>query len=527
MQSTLERRQLMRRLRSSPVRSRGQALVFGLVFSAVAAIVVILLFNSSMSTTTKSQLQNAADAGAYSAALLQARDSNFSAYTNRAMIANQVAVAQFVSLKSYFEDAANTHARTNSFLQDSIYRAIPVAAPAWDLGKKAPVGTARSAVDTLAPVAVKALDLLIDAMDQAQQIHHLGTMAEMMLVGDEVVKKNDPQARITTSAFMLGDAAVRVTKWGNDATQRFSANDASKEADRFADAVVSRDSEDWFIRNRGSVPVPFWVSTVKPYLCPLAVSSFTAYGFVHAGGTILSENKRRWLALDATQGGGVATCTWLVPCFTGLCPVTVTLPLPDISTKSPFLGGNGGAQAGSGSNKYGEAIGYKNNAFESKLYGGALISPAVLPANWRYWVTGPGTTLDSNGGLQAHYRDVKDPTNAASLPKNQTAEENGGKFPITIEVERPAATLRLSTTILANSDKLRLANGMKGNTLRALSSAHAYFYRSRIDDLKQFTRNGWRRADNHTEYQSLFSPYWQARLVPTTAAEEGASALAQ
>ena len=216
----------------------------------------------------------------------------------------------------------------------------------------------------------------------------------------------------------------------------------------------------------------------------------------------------------------MVVCTWMVPCWVGLCPYTVTTPLIDI-------GGSGGAQAGSGSSKYGEAVGYKNNAFESKLYGGALISPAFVPALWRYWGTGPGATLDSNGGLQAHYRDMKDPTIAASLPKNQTAEENGGKYPITVEVERPAATLRLSTSILKNSDKLLLADEMKGSTMRALSSAHAYFYRSKVDDLKQFTRNGWRRADNHTEYQSLFSPYWQARLVPTSAAEEGASALAQ
>jgi hypothetical protein len=512
---------------SFPARNscRGQALVFGLVFAAVAGIIVLLLFNSAILTTTKSQLQNAADAGAYSAAVMQARDANFSAYTNRAMIANQVAVAQFVSLKSYFEDAAQTHKRANSWLHAG-YRLAPSIAPAWDAGKKIPVGTANSWVQGAAGPAVKALDLLIDAMDQAQHIHHLGTMTEMMFVADDVVKKNDPLASVTTSAFMLGDGALRVKKWGNDSTARLAANDASKEADRFADAVVHRDSTDGFIRNRISAPTPFWASPVKPYLCPGAAFTFTTFGFAHFGGTILSANKRRWLGLDATQGGGFASCTWLVPCPIGTCPVTVTVPFPDLGSQAPFTGGHGGAVAGAGG-KYSDAKGYKNNPAESWLYGYALTSPATIPANYRYWVKGPGSTLDAGGGLQAHYRDMADPTSPANKPKNQTPIENGGKFHVTLEVERTAATVRTSTALLKDSNKLALAGSMKGNTMRAVASAHAFFYRPRLDDLKRFTRNGWKRGDNKTEYQNLFSPYWQARLAPTPALEEAAAAAAQ
>lgn len=524
MQTAHSRRRIPPLRGLTSVRSRGQALIFGLVFTAVAAIVVLLSFNSGVLTITKSQLQNAADAGAYSAAVLQARDNNFSAYTNRAMIANQVAVAQFVSLKSYFDDASQTQGRARS-VPHRFYRLFPVSASSWDSAVAAPVNNARSALGTLAPAAVRGLDRLIDAMDKAQQIHHIGTMAEMLLVADEVVKKNDPLARVTSSAFMLGDAAVRVTRWGDDATRRFNANDASKEADRFADAVVSRDSTDAFIRNRLSVPTAAWASKVRPILCPLAVATFTSYGFAHAGGTLLSESKRRWLALDATMGAGFVTCTWVVPCLTGVCRVTLSSPFADPNlTQLPGLGGHGGAQAGSGGNSYnGDALGYKNNPFEAWLYGGALIPPAAIPANYRFWVTGPGSTLDSGGGLQSHYRDVS----ATGMPKNQTPEENGGKFPITVEVERPQDTLRLSTTLLPDSKQLRLEHAMKGKTMRALASAHAYFYRSKVDDLKRFTRNGWKRSDNHTELQSLFSPYWQARLAPTTAAEEIASARGQ
>lgn len=510
--------------RPAAARSRGQALILGLIFLVCACIVVLLLFNSAILTTTKSQLQNAADAGAYSAAVLQARDHNFSAYANRAMIANQVAVAQFVSLKSYFEDADRTHTRANSFLHDTVYRLFPSFAPAWDAAKNVPVDSANSALDSLAPTAVTGLDALIEALMQAQQIHHMGTMADMMFVADDVVKKNDPKARVSSSAFMVGDAVLKVKAWGNDATKQFRANDSSAEANRFADAVVSRDSEDLFIRNRLSVPNAAWASNVKAYLCPAAVATFTMFSFAHAGGTILSSDKRRWEALDATMGGGFASCTWLVPCWFGLCPFTVTVPFVDLGLSLPIVGGHGGAQAGGGG--YGNPRGYGSNAFESWLYGFALTSPAAVPAWYRY-ATGPGSSLDTagRGGLQDNYRDVADPT--GSTPANQTPGENGGRFPVTVEVERPQNSVRLSTDVLPNSDKLRLQGGFKGNTMRALASAHAYFYRPRSDSLAQFTRNGWRRSDGRTEVQNLFSPYWQARLAPTSAGEEGASALGQ
>ena len=503
-------------------RCKGQALILGLLFSGVTAVIVLLLFNSAMLTTTKTQLQNAADAGAYSAALLQARDANFSAYTNRAMIANQVAVAQFVSLKSYFDDASQTNKRANSFLQDPGYRFFPSSAPAWDVGVKVPVNTARTAFASISSPAVKALDLLIDALDTAQQINHVGTMASIMLVADDVVKKNDPLAKVSTSAFMLGDAALRIKKWGGDSVKQFSANDSSKESDRFADVVVDRNSTDWFVRNRASIPAPFWVSTVKP--CLLATASFTTYGFAHFGGTILSTNKKRWLGLDATMGGGFWTCTYLVPCPVGLCPVTIGFPFPDVGTTAPFLGGSGGSVAGAGG-AYKDATGYKNNPFEAKLYGGAMLSPAIVPAQYRYWVQGPGTTLDSGGGLQKHYRDVAAPL--TTKPTNQSAEENGGKFPITVEVERTSASIRDTTKFMPGSQQLKLQPQLKGETLRALSSAHAFFYRPAQNDSALFTRTGWQRSDNRTEYQSLFSPYWQARLAPTSLAEQSASALGQ
>ena len=47
------------------------------------------------------QLQNAADAAAYSMSTVEARDLNFAAYMNRAIVANEVAIGQMVGLASW------------------------------------------------------------------------------------------------------------------------------------------------------------------------------------------------------------------------------------------------------------------------------------------------------------------------------------------------------------------------------------------------------------------------------------------
>ncbi len=47
------------------------------------------------------RLANAADATAWSIATLEARALNYDAYTNRAIVANEVAIAQAISLISW------------------------------------------------------------------------------------------------------------------------------------------------------------------------------------------------------------------------------------------------------------------------------------------------------------------------------------------------------------------------------------------------------------------------------------------
>lgn len=507
-------------LRRHQPRQIGQALVLTLVFTAAAGLVGLLLFNSGLLANAKTRLQNAADAAAYSAGVLQARDHNFSAYTNRAMVANQAAVAQMVSIKSYLEDANDTHTRMKGWLL-TLQAMDPMKHPNWDYGLDTAgpaISKAHELISSAGPLYVQALDALIRAHETAQQLHHVATLVDAAAVAGEVIKKNDPQAKLSTSVFAVGNLAYRVAEW-NGSTKQHRANDESAEADRFADLVVSKASTDRFTRNRSSVPVPGWMGEVSQ-TCMIAtnityIDSSSDFGFFHGGGTLLSENKKRWLALDATLGHGAITCTYWSTCGKIL---PVPCPNTDVWPFSDGLGGSGGGLAGANGGYGGETTGYKNNPSDTSGYGFALLSPAALPAQIRH-NKGPGDSLDTGGGLQDYYRDMADPLGKA--PAKQSPDENGGQFPITIEAERPASTVRTSSKLLTGSTIVRADDQFAGDTMRALASAHAYFYRARSDG--GFTRKGWARGDGKAEIQNLFSPYWQARLVDRSDAERAAS----
>lgn len=474
---------------------RGQALIFTLFFAAVTLVVALVLYNSGKLANTKTQLQNAADAGAYSAAVLLARDRNFSAYTNRAMVANQVSVAQLVSLKSYLDDAKATRTRMGEPLHQEVAATVPVFKPSWTIASAIPIQAVASAYAVAAPLAVKALDGLIKVIDLAQEAHHDATAAEVSFVANEVVKRNDPDAAVSMMSFQIAYRAEQIREWVAY-TRKHAANDASAAADRFANVVVDAESTDELVRRRDSKLVAGWVSMPTELACPGLIPFLTLYYFQHKGGTILSSSQRRWLALDATQGiGGVS-------CFTEV-GIPVAYPL-----LQDGFGGNGGALAGTAGG-YGERRGFAGNPDDTNDYGDALNGLTAEAAAARY-AKGPGTSLDANGGLQDYYRDV---AATDKLPANQSAVLNGADKPFTIEVRREADTIRTSSKVVGTAPaNVKADAALKGNVMRVMASGAAYFYRPTRDS-GAFTRAGWARADKRTEMVNLFNPYWQAQLV--------------
>ncbi|MGJ8670708.1 MAG: hypothetical protein ACSHXK_14555 [Oceanococcus sp.] len=100
-------------------------MLFGLLFLAVAIMSLLILFNQGQLVKNRVQLENAADAAVYSQALLGARNQNFIAYTNRAMVANEVSIGQMVALLSW----AKHYKNVGAFLNFPLYN-IPIVPPA-------------------------------------------------------------------------------------------------------------------------------------------------------------------------------------------------------------------------------------------------------------------------------------------------------------------------------------------------------------------------------------------------------------
>jgi hypothetical protein len=90
-------------------RQRGQALVLGIFFLIAGLAGTYFLFNTGQVLTEKNRLVTTADAVAYGAGVMQARALNFDAYGNRALVANEVLIAQMVSLSSWSQ-YVKTHA---------------------------------------------------------------------------------------------------------------------------------------------------------------------------------------------------------------------------------------------------------------------------------------------------------------------------------------------------------------------------------------------------------------------------------
>jgi len=85
--------------------------VLCLVLLFGGALSLYFLFSTGQVSATRQRLDNAADAAAWSAALWRARVMNYHAYANRAIVAQEVAVAQAVTLTAwakYFEQFTQT-----------------------------------------------------------------------------------------------------------------------------------------------------------------------------------------------------------------------------------------------------------------------------------------------------------------------------------------------------------------------------------------------------------------------------------
>ena len=237
---------------------RGQIAPVALFGVLITSAVLAVMFNTGQKVTERSLVANAADAAAYSGAVWTARHLNFMAYTNRAMIANHVAVGHFISYVSwvrYINDSLEAI--------DRITQWIPYVGQYVDLAEQISQQV-RNATEQAAQITVPLIDgwntNLRAAQVEAQASLGLGNLQELMAqtarAYDADVRVNDDQAiarmpdelRALLETQMIAQMAVVPTF-----VQRYSAGRDGNAMQELVTASLRSDSDlqRWVSGERG------------------------------------------------------------------------------------------------------------------------------------------------------------------------------------------------------------------------------------------------------------------------------------
>ena len=515
-------------------RQRGQALVFISVTTVVVLLAMLVMFSTGQLAAHRMKLQNTADAASYSGALVQARDLNFASYMNRAMVANQVAVAQITSMTGWARSLNDTY---NGDFYSIANTLANLSTMSWmwntpvNVYKPVTRGL-KNALDVGGKAMVVLLDILIDALHFAQLGYHVGMTVTIPETVDNVVSANDANASLS----VLGWAgSILNTAQHYQFIKAFKPPQNEDGDQRFAKVVDA--SMDLFTKNR-TLPIPMWLPTpllidvtrpFTPGVGPLVMFYF------HSGGSSLKSvsgnaNKNMY-GYGAADASGLFVIFDITISILGI-PIPIIFPLPPLPAGAGFAWAGNNAWSSdmftSPETQYVKHRNSDNDGPDSAAaveYGGAYFNPMTAITYWIRASEGQGSAnrLDTRAFLRDYY-DVKD--NATGATSNQALAAAGTNDhpnlkapPLFIEIERPSSTVATSSSPTFRvgggaGGQLDLPDRTEGNKLRAMSKGECYF--SRPKDL-------FGRGDGKTEYGSLYSPYWQAHLVSNSIVEQAAS----
>jgi hypothetical protein len=421
----------------------GQALVVMLAFVACLTAAFILVFNTGQVVNDKIKLTNAADAAAYSAALWEARSLNFQAYINRAMVANEVATAQLVSLRSWSQYVGRVTSNA-----DQVTRYIPpLAGPMRALAQG--WGRINAGVQTTLPALEAALSIWnTRALANAQTVAHQQALIAAADLVQQVSLANEPRAQLTSATRLL--QARNGELWQHRFTTRYQRGGGDLR--RYTRLLA--DSRDGFTRSRrNDLPI-----------------SIPVLSMPRRGGTdLLGEHS--WRAVDTLS-------------------LHLDLLLSHVETP---LGWGAAEQRRRPVSQRGDHGG----SLQRNPRASSLATRGLRPA-------------DRYQGVP-EIRDVVNParTGARNLTYSVALQMPAGAIATADRLFMPAGL----DTLDGNSESV--APQLSAGALHALGSAEVYFQRPAG------------RADNRAEHPSLFNPYWQARLIATSAEERSLTAPAR
>ncbi len=436
----------------------GQALPVGIALFFILGVLSFSFFNTSQSVAIKTRVVNTADSAAYSGLLWQARAMNFTAYTNRAMVANEVAIAQAVSLNSWAGYLNLTGDNLHAILGK-----VPYIGAITGL-----INSVSSTVDSfLTPISQGMLTVVnsINAgISVAQESMYMATFLATPDVVNSVVASNDVrnQGMSWDSAFSIMNSARNLEAWG-DLTQSFDHESKLAIHER---AHMIRESMDRFSLERKWRFFNFFIP----------VTPLNWVRLEKDGTTVLLGNETgdswEWQANDAHSIRAVR--------FTWRGKKLDELPVA------------GGSSMANNEDTFDSTMGE-----EHRFHGNRHTLAKRRKQRTPILSTHDGRQLNGYTGLHA-YR-------ALSADWRESDEPPTLKLNIEITVD-PSALVSAENI----NSKTNLTNSIDspGNIISSVSSAELFFERPCV----------YVSCDNSEEYADGYSPFWDVRLAKNSIA---------
>ncbi|SDX80062.1 Putative Flp pilus-assembly TadE/G-like [Collimonas sp. OK242] len=440
---------------------QGQALIYGIFVLVAGLAALFFLFNTGQLSREKTKLVNTSDAVAYSAGVMHARALNYIAYTNRAMVANEVTIAQMVSLSSWAQ-YTKTHAESTAQLGCETYYSEPVAKAmtlyipvCYFLFYANEIGT----VEIVSEAVQAAAEAMVFASDAAKAV--LQASQVTMLATLPVARKDVMQQ--VANANYLNDGEVQVDTVplldtffafdGSPIMQRYSGD----QRERFAQVTKASANLDSFVPSR------HWRSDA---LVPTCFDPFPHFDYVNrAGGTELIGYDE-WRALDTVSIYRNSPHGWRRKC----------------RSNEDALG-------------YGKQSANDGNSSEG---GGTVTSGSENPQ-----AASRASSNDWNYTGLPSFFELSDKA-LAYTPDNADKSKQDPKVRFAIRLRRQSDQTATSDARSAVKPSAHLNN---------YQGAPAGGYYASVSASEVFFSRPVPRADGKTELASLFNPYWQVHLI--------------
>ncbi len=256
-------------------RQGGQALPIGLALIMMGALATLVMFNTGKLATEKSNVANTADAAVYSGLVWQARTLNFQAYTNRAMVANQVSIAQLVSLGSW-----TNYGRISARNLDYAIGWIPVVAPFTSAAVNI-MTQIENIIQSGVKVAIPIINAVNDVLSIAQEAVYNASYVVTPEIVNQIVNANDSRYEVS-SVYAIAAQARNAEAWHNFST---SYSGSSREMQRKVNVIEA--SRDEFSKDRS------W-DRMKPLPSRIYVTPIDRFKIVKEGTTNLVKSGDSW-----------------------------------------------------------------------------------------------------------------------------------------------------------------------------------------------------------------------------------------